>query len=289
MRNFILLIILSCVVYATCSGECNTLLSDLADKQSKFVFCNTQHAIPIPPQYEHLCGGCKDNFIEMLTDYDNLMKVENCSKMYLDSDSISIVFTTQNVLKALWERAYCDECFKDNNYNNFTNLNISLSSCLNANKGSECSSCVYEYIQLNDFYKDLDQKNNGHMCFDMQDMMNRTRVLWSRDLKCCQREVKMTLFLVSVALFAGLPVLLFYGAAIVLTKRREANHGLLNEQQPELDDAPPSSTADLLAAALLATRPAETPAAKRAIEKMQRHALDSSCDDDESMAKPKIN
>lgn len=81
--------------------------------------------------------------------------------------------------------------------------------------------------------------------------MNRTRVHWSNELKCCQREVKMQLFLICVAVVAVLPIVFFYSAAIVLTKRREANHGLLNDQEPALDTAP--STSQLITAAVLAT------------------------------------
>ncbi|EDW57116.1 osteopetrosis-associated transmembrane protein 1 isoform X1 [Drosophila virilis] len=256
MRNIFLLIILYCTTLAAKSKTCDHLLRELANDQQNFVYCNTAHAVPAHPQDERLCIACNQRYSNMASSYDTLMTNENCSKIYMDSDRMNIVFTTQNVLKGLWNRAYCEECFKGNNSDIFQDLYLNLSGCLEENKGSECSSCLLKYITINDFYKDLDQKNNGKVCFDMQDVMNRTRVLWSKDLKCCQREVKMTAFLTSVAIVAVLPILLFYSAAFVLTKRREANHGLLNEQEPELD-APSSS--DIITAAILSTPP-EPPA-----------------------------
>lgn len=60
--------------------------------------------------------------------------------------------------------------------------------------------------------------------------MNRTRLNWSKTLKCCQREVKLNNFLIAVAVVVLLPIVSFYVTAVVVTKRREANHGLLNEQ-----------------------------------------------------------
>jgi len=60
--------------------------------------------------------------------------------------------------------------------------------------------------------------------------MNRTRLNWSKTLKCCQREVKLTNFLIAVGVVVLLPIFTFYITAVVVTKRREANHGLLNEQ-----------------------------------------------------------
>lgn len=121
--------------------------------------------------------------------------------------------------------------------------------------------------------------------------MNRTRVHWSNELKCCQREVKMQLFLICVAVVAVLPIVFFYSAAIVLTKRREANHGLLNDQEPALDTAP--STSQLITAAVLATpseRAGVLDGKLEKISKIMNLSNDSSDDDDDDEApvlKPK--
>ncbi|XP_064539392.1 osteopetrosis-associated transmembrane protein 1 [Drosophila montana] len=290
MRNIFLLIIVCCITLAAQSKNCVDLLRELANAQQHFVYCNTRHAVPDHPKDERLCIACNQKYSEMASSYDTLMKNENCSKIYMDSDRMNIVFTTQNVLKGLWNRASCEECFKGNNSDNFQELYLSLSSCLEVNKGSECTNCLLKYITINDFYKNLDQKSNGKVCFDMQDVMNRTRVLWSKDLKCCQREVKMTAFLTSVAIVAVLPILLFYSAAFVLTKRREANHGLLNEQEPELD-AP--STSAIITAAILSTQ-TEPPAVLDARIETISNLLalndpDSSSDDDQPLTKAKTS
>jgi len=42
--------------------------------------------------------------------------------------------------------------------------------------------------------------------------------------------VRLTNFLIAVGVVVLLPILTFYITAIVVTKRREANHGLLNDQ-----------------------------------------------------------
>lgn len=112
--------------------------------------------------------------------------------------------------------------------------------------------------------------------------MNRTRVHWSNELKCCQREVKMQLFLICVAVVAVLPIVFFYSAAIVLTKRREANHGLLNDQEPALDTAP--STSQLITAAVLATpseRARVIDGKLEKISKIMNLSNDSSSSDDD--------
>lgn len=118
--------------------------------------------------------------------------------------------------------------------------------------------------------------------------MNRTRVHWSNELKCCQREVKMQLFLICVAVVAVLPIVFFYSAAIVLTKRREANHGLLNDQEPALDTAP--STSQLITAAVLATpseRARVIDGKLEKISKIMNLSNDSSSDDEPPVLKSK--
>ncbi|XP_017955490.1 osteopetrosis-associated transmembrane protein 1 [Drosophila navojoa] len=243
---FSIIIIIICIITPVFCKTCSNLLSELATAQMDFVYCNTKHALPVKD--ERLCIGCKVRFDEMSTCYSDLMK--NCSKIYTDADRLNILTNTQSVLQGLWDRAYCEECFKNNNFDNFTSLYDDFSSCLVFHSDSKCTNCLLNYKNMNDFYKNLDKESNGKMCFDMQDIMNKTRVLWSRDLKCCKREVKMFTFLTSVVVVAVLPILLLYSGAIVLTKRREANHGLLNEQEPELD-AP--STSQLITAAVLST------------------------------------
>lgn len=119
--------------------------------------------------------------------------------------------------------------------------------------------------------------------------MNRTRVHWSNELKCCQREVKMQLFLICVAVVAVLPIVFFYSAAIVLTKRREANHGLLNDQEPALDTAP--STSQLITAAVLATPSERTEVIDGKLEKISKvmNLSNDSSSDDEGPPKAKQN
>ncbi|KAL7733598.1 hypothetical protein ACLKA6_005058 [Drosophila palustris] len=258
-----------------------------------FVFCTTSHAIPDGDK--RFCGSCKLQHDNMTAAYDLLMKNEMCSNLYKDADRMNVVITTNKLLVGLWDRASCDNCFKFDGQvlKNFTDLNDEFRKCINFTSDNDvCTKCKPEYIDMNDFYLDLDKNNNGHICFDIQDMMNRTRVLWSKELKCCQRVVNMTVFLTSVGVVALLPLLLFYSGAIVLTKRRESHHGLLNEQEPELD-AP--STSQLITAAILST-PSEPPAfvVQAQTEKVSKlvSLTDDSSDlssDDEPVIKPKIN
>ncbi|XP_017071660.1 osteopetrosis-associated transmembrane protein 1 [Drosophila eugracilis] len=231
--------------------NCEHLLKELGDAQSKFIYCATTKSVPV-----NLCIGCENLYRSLSKDYENLIANANCSKLYLNSDRINIVPTTQGILTSLWQKANCENCFKDNFFQIYDQNAIVLQTCFNrSTQDVVCLECKPFYIGLNDFYLKMEAKVSGNVCFDLQDNMNRTRLNWSKTLNCCQREVKLTNFLIAVGVVVLLPIFTFYITAIVVTKRREANHGLLNEQEPELD-AP--STSRLITAALLST-PVEDP------------------------------
>ncbi|XP_022225020.2 osteopetrosis-associated transmembrane protein 1 [Drosophila obscura] len=268
---------------------CKILVAELGDGQSKFVYCATTKSVPV-----RLCIGCELEYRNLTRYYDALLSSPNCSKIYLDSDRINVVPTTQGILTNLWQKASCEDCYNSNHSDLYDEKWNTLSGCLSVHHGDPCVACKGDYIDLNQFYLAMEKANKGHVCFDIQDSMNRTRSNWSKTLKCCQREVNLNTFLIAVCVVVLLPIVTFYITAIVLTKRREANHGLLNEEIPALD-AP--STSALITAAVLST-PTEAPEAVTArtekiaivlsgagIDPESDSALDSS--DEELLVKPK--
>ncbi|XP_037719607.1 osteopetrosis-associated transmembrane protein 1 [Drosophila subpulchrella] len=271
---------LSCqfnLLLALKNKTCEKLLGELGDGQSKFIYCATTKSVPV-----NLCLGCEELYRDLSKDYDNLIADANCSKRYLNSDRINIVATTQGILTSLWQKAHCENCFTDKYWAQYENRSIDLQECLETSSPDvTCVQCKPFYLALNDLYLKMESKVSRNVCFDLQDNMNRTRLNWSKTLNCCQREVKLTNFLIAVGVVVLLPILTFYITAIVVTKRREANHGLLNDQEPELD-AP--STSRLITAAVLST-PVEDPAVVSAqtekIANVLSHAEANQSDDSE--------
>ncbi|KAH8319263.1 hypothetical protein KR067_008483 [Drosophila pandora] len=234
------------LLQATKNKSCTVMVKELGDAQSKFIYCATVKSVPV-----NLCVGCKDLYHNLQEEYGALTADANCSQLYLNSDRIKIVATTQGILTGLWDKANCDDCFIRNNSVTYDMLSTTLRDCVHSNKQNVCIACKVAYLDLNNFYMDMEKGSKGKVCFDLQDNMNRTRLNWSKDLKCCQREVKLINFLIAVGVVVLFPIVTFYVTAIVVTKRREANHELLNELEPELD-AP--STSALITAAVLSTR-----------------------------------
>ncbi|XP_001352856.4 osteopetrosis-associated transmembrane protein 1 [Drosophila pseudoobscura] len=284
---FLLILSCNCSLLLAKNKSCSLLVGELGDGQSKFVYCATTKSVPV-----RLCIGCGPEYRILTSSYDALLSQENCSKIYLNSDRINVVATTQGILTNLWQKANCEDCFNGNHSDLYdVKWNI-LNGCLSVHKDDPCISCKNDYIALNQFYLEMEKANKGHVCFDLQDSMNRTRSNWSKTLGCCHRDVKLNTFLIAVCVVVLLPIVTFYITVIVLTKRREANHGLLNEETPELD-AP--STSALITAAVLST-PTENPVVvadrTEKIAKLlsgARAGSDSDLDssDDEISVKPK--
>ncbi|XP_011205864.2 osteopetrosis-associated transmembrane protein 1 [Bactrocera dorsalis] len=273
-------ILLFVVHHALAENICDKYLRELAQKQSLFVQCSTLHSVPVS-----LCIGCKEQFTDMQVLYSHMREEKNCTEKFFDKDRINIVSTTQSILTGLWTKAYCDDCFANNtdaskNSDIFDTKSRKLEDCLRENKGKECVLCLTDYLDLNGFYVDLDKNNNGQVCYDMQDSMNRTRAHWSKDLNCCHREFNMLLFLITCGIVVLLP-LLFYSSTYALTKRQERYHDILTEEPrynaPSTSAMASSSVADLPSTSSTATCP-RVPSKKNIIN-IEEYT--SSDDDDE--------
>ncbi|XP_014102988.3 osteopetrosis-associated transmembrane protein 1 [Bactrocera oleae] len=215
--------LLTHILHALAENICHKYLRDLAQKQSEFVQCSTMHSVPV-----RLCVGCEEPFTEMHVAYMNLRQEQNCTDTFFDKDRINIVSTTQSILRGIWRKAYCDDCFTSNNSYVFDLKRIAFDDCITNHKSSECASCLSQYLDLNRFYLSLDKNNNGQVCYDMQDSMNRTREQWSKDLGCCHREFNIFLFAVVSCIIGTLP-LIFYGTLYALTKRQERSRILVED------------------------------------------------------------
>ncbi|XP_039963260.1 osteopetrosis-associated transmembrane protein 1-like [Bactrocera tryoni] len=273
-------LLLFVVHHVLAENICDKYLRELAQKQSAFVQCSTLHSVPVS-----LCIGCEMQFSEMQGLYLLMREEKNCTEKFFDKDRINIVSTTQSILTGLWTKAYCDDCFASNNSDIFDTKRNKLEDCLRENKGKECVYCLTDYLDLNGFYVGLDKHNNGQVCYDLQDSMNRTRAHWSKDLDCCHREFDMLLFLITCGIVVLLP-LLFYSSTYALTKRQERYHDILTEEPrynaPSTSAMASSSVADLPSTSSTATCP-RVPSKKNIID-IEEY---TSSDDDDEYAEAK--
>ncbi|KAM7357564.1 osteopetrosis-associated transmembrane protein 1 isoform 2-T2 [Cochliomyia hominivorax] len=213
--------------------SCPHLLRRLANNQLLFIHCVTINSVPVS-----MCTSCREYHENVLMAYDIL--AANCSSMYFDNDRINLVASVESMLNGIWVKAYCEDCFNNNNSFVFHQKNITFYDCLQGASGNECDTCNVEYMDLNSFYIHLDQHNNGEVCFDLQDSMNRTRHFWSKTLNCCKREYEMTLFTIALSLMMLLPVV-FYGSSYFITIYQERRYRVLYDE-PSYNTTEPSTS-----------------------------------------------
>lgn len=48
-------------------------------------------------------------------------------------------------------------------------LSTTLRDCLHSNKQNVCIACKVAYLDLNNFYMDMEKGSKGKVCFDLQD------------------------------------------------------------------------------------------------------------------------
>lgn len=208
-------------------SQCKNLLARLADKQARFVDCMSKHSVPAQS-----CLTCIFQYDDMVHDYDNIVSDLNCSIEIINSNRLNIVYDTQKFLVDVWSKGFCDDCFNgtvtSEETQTFINMTKDFEDCLKTHQtNNSCKECSAKYADLNSLYKNMEEAKKGKICFDNQDMMNRTRSHWSKDLQCCRREYSLTLFFITSSLFTALPILFYFGM-FSYTKYVERNHEVLD-------------------------------------------------------------
>lgn len=98
-------------------------------------------------------------------------------------------------------------------------LNLCITNGTQENTTDLCESCKESYLELNNYY----DKIKSSTCFDIKDLMNRTRLNWSSNLKCCkEKENTSKTLLIAVSSTLSSIVAIFYaGFYIYMRKRRQ--------------------------------------------------------------------
>lgn len=101
-------------------------------------------------------------------------------------------------LIGLWESGYCDDCYENQSnklFQNFSNHTIAFqkahadyTNCTSKHSDVSviCKECMSYYLVMNELFDHEKAKRDGKICFDLEDVMNKTRQEWSVVYKCCK-------------------------------------------------------------------------------------------------------
>ncbi|XP_051908059.1 osteopetrosis-associated transmembrane protein 1 [Hippocampus zosterae] len=175
------------------SDYCSELLRIFGQRYVTYVNCLVPSARPVK-----VCRNCFGAYGNLVTTYMNISSEqlgpgnESCRDSLLRSDRLMLVYLLFNNLKELWTKSACDKCINDR-FQSLTNDTLYFMSTLNqtltcfdryqqGNHTELCKNCKSAYKGLNELYSSMEK--NDSMCIDVEDGMNMTRRLWSKNFKC---------------------------------------------------------------------------------------------------------
>lgn len=176
---------------------------------------------------------------KLFTTHDPQKPNSFCAEDFLNTNRIDAFKKIISNSKDLWESANCDACYDNltSTVQNFSrntkelfNLQSVYDECVkNSTKNSDnhsmiCTQCDTRYQTLNSLYEQLKKSSAKNVCFDLEDMMNKTRHDWSGKYKCSTtRESSLTAFY-SLATVVYTIAIGFYGSVYYIgIKNRTLN------------------------------------------------------------------
>ncbi|XP_041660493.1 osteopetrosis-associated transmembrane protein 1 [Cheilinus undulatus] len=211
------------------SNYCSDLLHIFGERYVAYVNCLVPAARPVK-----VCQNCYASYGRLSDIYLNISSDqmgagnESCRDSLLRSDRLMLVYALFNNLKDLWMKSNCDNCIIKG-YGSLTNdtlyfmdiLNHTLSCFEKYSPGNHtelCKSCKTTYSELNVLYSGMEK--NQTMCIDIEDAMNVTRRLWSKNFNCSfPREETVPVIAVS-SFMLFLPII-FYLSSFLHSEQKK--------------------------------------------------------------------
>ncbi|KAK3506878.1 hypothetical protein QTP70_030825, partial [Hemibagrus guttatus] len=137
-----------------------------------------------------------------------------------------VLYNLYSSLENIWLVAECINCLSEHSVSNTTlyfidRLNQSQ-TCFDkyqqVNHTELCVECRTSYKILNDLYSNMSK--NRSLCIDVEDAMNATRRLWSKDFKCLlTREENVPV--IAVSCFMLFLPLIFYLSSYLHSEQKK--------------------------------------------------------------------
>lgn len=229
------------------SDYCINLLHIFGQRYVTYVDCLVPSARPVK-----VCQNCFIGYGNLKEIYNNISsdqmgpRNESCRDSLLRSDRLMLVYMLYSNVEDIWETSGCDHCVTQGSLTNDTlnfmaALNQSL-SCFETfqqqgNHSMLCKECKGKYRSLNEQYGRME--TNHKLCIDIEDAMNMTRRLWSKDFHCSfPREETVPVIAVS-SFMLFLPIIFYLSSflhseqkkrKLIHPKRAKSNANFMNIQ-----------------------------------------------------------
>ncbi|XP_056150852.1 osteopetrosis-associated transmembrane protein 1 isoform X2 [Lampris incognitus] len=230
------------------SDYCVDLLHTFGQRYVAYVNCLVVSARPVK-----VCQNCYAGFGSLREIYTNIssdqMDTSNvsCRDSLLRSDRLMLVYLLYVNLEDIWVTSGCSDCVTVG-LHSLTNDTLYFMAALNqsltcfekyqqGNHSVLCKDCKKTYKELNELYSGMEK--NHTLCIDIEDAMNVTRRLWSKNFNCSfPREETVPVIAVS-SFMLFLPIIFYLSSflhseqkkrKLIHPKRAKSSNSLMNIQ-----------------------------------------------------------
>ncbi|KAM4530007.1 osteopetrosis-associated transmembrane protein 1 [Fundulus diaphanus] len=210
------------------SEYCTELLRLFGQRYVAFVDCLVPAARPVK-----VCQNCFPGYHSLSEVSQNISSDQmgpgnvSCRDSILRSDRLMLVFLLYSNMDTIWQRSKCIQCVKDlSGPNNDTLYYLTLLNqtiaCFEKYKQGNltelCKNCKDAYKRLNDLYSGME--GNKTLCIDLEDAMNVTRKLWSKNFGCSIPREE-TIPVIAVSCFMLFLPIIFYLSSFLHSEQKK--------------------------------------------------------------------
>uniref|UniRef100_A0A3Q3X3K7 Uncharacterized protein n=1 Tax=Mola mola TaxID=94237 RepID=A0A3Q3X3K7_MOLML len=206
------------------SGYCNELLRVFGERYVAYVNCLVPAARPVK-----VCQSCFSSYGSLQATYLNISTDQmgpgnvSCKDSLLRSDRLMLVYVLYSNLEDLWSRSDCDrfQSLTSDMLYFLATLNQTLTCFEKYQQGNHtelCKNCKASYKDLNELYGRMEK--NSTMCIDIEDSMNMTRRLWSKNFNCSVPREE-TVPVIAVSSFMLFLPIIFYLSSFLHSEQKK--------------------------------------------------------------------
>ncbi|XP_029318446.1 osteopetrosis-associated transmembrane protein 1 [Cottoperca gobio] len=230
------------------SNYCSELLHIFGQRYVSYVNCLVTASRPVK-----VCQKCFANYGSLIEIYKNISSDQmgpgntSCRDSLLRSDRLMLIYLLYSNLEGIWGKSSCANCITKE-FKSLTNDTVYYMNAVNqtltcfekyqqGNHTELCKSCKSTYKDLNELYSRME--TNHTMCIDIEDAMNVTRRLWSKNFNCSfPREETVPVIAVS-SFMLFLPIIFYLSSflhseqkkrKLIHPKRAKSYNTLMNIQ-----------------------------------------------------------
>ncbi|XP_070705251.1 osteopetrosis-associated transmembrane protein 1 [Pempheris klunzingeri] len=211
------------------SDYCSELLHVFGQRYVAYVNCLVPAARPVK-----VCQNCFSRYGSLIDTYNNISSDqvgpgnESCRDSLLRSDRLMLVYLLYSNVEVVWRKSDCDNCISKG-FHSLTNDTLNFMTILNqtlscfekyqqGNHSELCKNCKNTYRDVNLLYGSMEK--NHTLCIDIEDAMNMTRKLWSKNFNCSfPREETVPVIAVS-SFMLFLPII-FYLSSFLHSEQKK--------------------------------------------------------------------